>query len=82
MTKCEEIVMAPVIEVVTGANRKHHRIVGVIRDNSQISRTIPAYQLRVYSPIIDDGITRWQTVFIGHYQTLDGAISAYKAMCQ
>lgn len=81
MTKCEDIVMAPVIEVVTGASR-NHRIVGVISDISQISRTIPAYQLRVYSPIDDDGITRWQTVFVGHYQTLDGAISAYKAMCQ
>ena len=74
--------MAPVIEVVTGASRNYHRIVGVISDISQISRTIPAYQLRVYSPIDDDGITRWQTVFIGHYQTLDGAISAYRAMCQ
>lgn len=73
--------MAPVIEVVTGANH-NHRIVGVIRDISQISRTIPAYQLRVYSPIEDNGITRWQTIFIGHYRTLDGAIHAYKVMCQ
>lgn len=74
--------MAPVIEVVTGANRKHHRIVGVISDNSQISRTIPAYQLRVYSPIEDNGITRWQTIFIGRYQTIDEAIGFIKTICQ
>ena len=82
MTKCEDIVMAPVIEVIKGANRKHHRIVGVIRDISQISQTIPAYQLRVYSPINDDGITRWQPIFVGHYRTLDGAVGFIKHMCQ
>lgn len=82
MTKCEDIVMAPVIEVVTGASRNNHRIVGVISDISQISRTIPAYQLRVYSPIEDNGITRWQTVFIGHYQTIDEAIGFIKTICQ
>ena len=81
MTKCEDIVMAPVIEVVTGASR-NHRIVGVISDISQISRTIPAYQLRVYSPIEDDGIIRWQTVFVGHYQTIDEAMGFIKSICQ
>lgn len=73
--------MAPVIEVIKGANR-NHRIVGVISDISQISRTIPAYQLRVYSPIEDDGITRWQTIFVGHYQTIDEAIGFIKSICQ
>lgn len=73
--------MAPVIEVVTGASR-NHRIVGVISDISQISRTIPAYQLRVYSPITEDRITRWQPIFVGHYRTLDGAVGFIKHMCQ
>lgn len=73
--------MAPVIEVVTGANH-HHPVVGVISDISRISRCLPTYQLRVYSPIEDDGIIRWQTVFIGHYQTIDGAIGFVKTMCQ
>lgn len=74
--------MAPVIEVVTGADYHHHPVVGVISDISRISRCLPTYQLRVYSPIDDDGITRWQTVFVGHYQTIDGAIGFVKTMCQ
>lgn len=81
MTKCEDIVMAPVTEVITGASR-NHRIVGVVSDISRISRRLPPYQLRLYSPIQDGGITRWQTIFVGHYQTIDEAIGFIKTICQ
>lgn len=75
-----ETMEAPVVEVVQGKYHGH-QVFGIIRDISKISKAVLPYQLRIFSPMKDDGVTRWQTILIGHFKTLDDAVDSIRYMC-
>lgn len=68
----------PIIEIFTSATS--NGILGVVSDASMVSYSLPPYRLRVYSHIKDDGVTRWQNVFIGYFKTLDEAADEFRDM--
>lgn len=76
-----ELVEAPVIEVVAGvSDTTNHPVVGLIAETSQVSKTLPPYQLKVYSPIVKDGLVFWQVTFVGHYQSRDEAVRWFRKL--
>lgn len=74
-----EQIEAPVAEVVQG-NYHGNQVFGIIRDISKISKAVLPFQLRIFSPMKDDGVIRWQIILIGYFKTLEDAVDSIRHM--